>query len=765
MATLLEVGTGRVAVVATFYKVSELLGVGRYSEVYKAFDTNSQTDVALKLYSGFDQAAHDMAKAEEATLAQIGKLNSEYFPRLRRSARHRVHNRNHPVLILELASYVGTSGQKSVFSVKDIVPNAGNSSTPKPDPDFWASESVVRWIIHLVQGVKQLHELGFIHRDIKPANILVKRPAGQSGSVPLFLDFNSATSVGAQSSRGTPRYLPPEVGSGKRTAPAASDDLWAVAMVAWEIIHGQESSPENASTPHDHIAGSIPEPFIDVIRQALLISPESRYMSADDLLAALETAVGSDTDAGGELTTDEVARARASMERIRFAMWQALAPPGELVVPKEVEDAVTTAIAWLTEEDTQSLDLVAELVRLGPLAIPICLQQGYRLSQDTPAYNEIVNAIVQLSSSDSSVALRSIDKFALSSNLGVRALCWAVCEALHYFPEMMLDSLKGDEGLLLADERLKIADLCIRFSTRKSAVLALVKYMCREYILDRARFHSLCATVARRMHELQLRDESGNTGSTPQQPLAVRQLITPLLIAQDTEQCVWRELREFEQIPDVAKLETEKGLIELMAEAFAATGSAALEILKTGKVPRNTGPSNLPVFRRFAAKLAATNPAALAWLKSESSRDFDAQTALKSVSRDSEAELESPEQLLAEYLGSPEKRLFDKLRFWRTGAVLLRVKSHLLGAPTSLEVERILKLLKGHESRQRTAVVDVLLTHWATLSKADYATAVQVLTQFEVPAVLRSRATDVLNRELNGPHSSVARKGLEQLLR
>jgi hypothetical protein len=579
------------------------------------------------------------------------------------------------------------------------------------------------------------------------------------------LDFNSVASVGSQSSRGTPRYLPPEVMSGKRTAPAASDDLWAIAMVAWEMIHGQGSSPETGSTQHDHIAGSIPDAVIDVIRQALLVSPESRYQSAGDLVAAMESAARSDSDAEGEVTTDEVARARASMERIRLAMWQALAPPGELVVPKEIEDAVTTAIAWLSEEDTQSLDLVAELVRLGPLVIPICLQQGYRLSREKAAYSEIVQAIVQLSSADSTVAVRSIDTYALSSNLGVRALCWAVCQALQYFPEIMLDSLKGDEGLLLPDERLTIADLCIRFSKRKSAVLALVKYMCREYVLDRARYHGLCATVARRMHELQLRDELGTTASTPQQSMAVRQLITPLLIAQDTEQCVWRELREFEQIPDSAKDETEKGLIELMAEAFAATGSAGLEILKTGKVPRNTGPSNLPVFRRFAAKLAATNPAALAWLKSEAPRDFDAQRAVESVSRDSEAELESPEKVLAEYLRSGDKKLFDKLRFWRTGAVLQRVKSRLQSAPSSLEVDRILKLLKGHESRQRAAVVDVLLTHWAMLSKADYATAVQVLTQFEVPSALRSRARDMLNRELSGPHSSAARKGLEQLLR
>jgi hypothetical protein len=581
----------------------------------------------------------------------------------------------------------------------------------------------------------------------------------------MFLDFNSAASVESQSLRGTPRYLPPEVVSGKRTAPTVSDDLWAIAMITWEMIHGQGSSPENGPSQHEHITGLIPDSVIDVLRQALSISPELRCQSASDLVAALESAARSDSDAEGELTTDEVARARASMERIRFAMSQALAPPGELVVPKEIEDAVTTVIAWLSEEDTQSLDLVAEVVRLGPLAIPVCLQQGYRLPREKVAYDEIVRAIVQLSSADSTIATRSIDKYALSSNLGVRALCWAVCEAMHYFPEIMLDSLKGDEGLLLPEERLKIADLCIRFSTRKSAVLALVKYMCREYILDRARYHDLCITVARRMHELQLRDEPTTTANTQQQSIFVRQLITPLLIAQDTEQRVWRELREFDQISDFAKDETEKGVIELMAEAFAATGSAGFEILKTGKVPRTTGPNNLPVFRRFAAKLATRDSIALAWLKSQAPRDLDAHRAMESLSRDSEPEQESPENLLLEYLHVGDKKLFNKLRFWKTGAVLQRIKSRLQGELSSLELHRVLMLLKGHESRQRTAVLDVLLAHWTTLSKVDYATAVQVLTQFEVPSAFLSRAKDMLNRDLSGPHSPAARKGLELLLR
>ena len=122
--------------------------------------------------------------------------------------------------------------------------------------------------------------------------------------------------------------------------------------------------------------------------------------------------------------------------------------------------------------------------------------------------------------------------------------------------------------------------------------------------------------------------------------------MTPLLIAQDTEQCIWEELQEFDDIPDAEKEDTERGLIELMAEAFAATGPAGLEIIQNGKVPRTAGSNNLPVFRRFAAKLAASNADALIWLQKQAQLNKEAKRALETFTRDSETAGESPHQLL-----------------------------------------------------------------------------------------------------------------------
>jgi hypothetical protein len=654
---LLPIEGGRVITVATFYKVSKKLDSGRFSEVYEAFDTHHQADVALKLYTGFDLNAHELAQNEVSVLTRLGELNCEYFPRLRRSAKHRIQNQNHPLLVLELGAYAGADGQKWVLSLNDVIPETGTTiSKEEPDADFWAGDSLIRWVTHMVQAVKELHSAGIVHRDLKPANILLKRGAGQSEAVPFILDFNiAAASPDSDRRGGTIRYLPPEVTTGRRQAPSPVDDLWAIAMVAWELIYGQGASPEFPCSPHGRVTGSIPNAFVDALRRALCLNPESRFPNANEFLQALEAAAAPPVpaDAAPVLTSNEVMQARTAMARIRRVIGEAISPPGEIFIPKEIHDAVTTAIAWLLQEETQSLNLVDEIARLGPVAVPVCLQQGYRLKRDSTSYNELVMAIAKLGALDQKLAQRSVDLHALSSNIGVRRLCWRVCEALEYFPEILLDSLTGDEGVLLPEERLRIAELCIRFCKDRSAVLALDKYLCREYILDPNRYNEL-SVLARRMTELKF----------PQ---------TALLIAEDSQNCIWQELKEFAKVPAGYLEDLERGVIELMADAFAATGDAGLEVLKGGKLKRTAGERALPLFRRFATKLGRRNPQARSWLIKEASLhpgDPDLQEVVQKLATRASEGRDSPVTLLHEYLHTGSRGAFNKLRFSKSAQVL-----------------------------------------------------------------------------------------------
>lgn len=99
------------------------------------------------------------------------------------------------------------------------------------------------------------------HRDIKPENIFLSRAAG--AEVPKVLDFGVAKFVSASAATqsmtatgvgqlvGTLRYMSPEQLRGEPAA--ASWDLWALAVVAYEMLVG-EYPFEGATMPEWHAA-------------------------------------------------------------------------------------------------------------------------------------------------------------------------------------------------------------------------------------------------------------------------------------------------------------------------------------------------------------------------------------------------------------------------------------------------------------------------------------------------------------------------------
>ena len=81
----------------------------------------------------------------------------------------------------------------------------------------------------LCDGLKYIHNMGFIHRDIKPDNIVL-----QFG-VPKICDFGWANDCGeldlCKSYCGTPLYLSPEMI--RKQYYGRSVDVWAVGLVVY----------------------------------------------------------------------------------------------------------------------------------------------------------------------------------------------------------------------------------------------------------------------------------------------------------------------------------------------------------------------------------------------------------------------------------------------------------------------------------------------------------------------------------------------------
>jgi serine/threonine-protein kinase len=94
-------------------------------------------------------------------------------------------------------------------------------------------------------AVDAAHRRQLVHRDLKPENIFLV--CGDLGETPKVLDFGIAKVLSAESPSsdldtrlgamvGTPRYMAPEQLRGG--APQPSWDVWALALVAYEMLTG-----------------------------------------------------------------------------------------------------------------------------------------------------------------------------------------------------------------------------------------------------------------------------------------------------------------------------------------------------------------------------------------------------------------------------------------------------------------------------------------------------------------------------------------------
>ncbi len=152
-------------------------------------------------------------------------------------------------------------------------------------------------LIRTLQALSYLHRRGILHRDLKPTNVLV------TGGQVKVLDFGlSVTHEQAKASSGrttgTLAYMAPELLD--QEPPSVASDLYAVGLIAYELFVGRYPfNLDNINTMINEIIKGDPEiptsldPAIAaVVRKLTSKSPAQRYGSADEVIAALSSAIG-----------------------------------------------------------------------------------------------------------------------------------------------------------------------------------------------------------------------------------------------------------------------------------------------------------------------------------------------------------------------------------------------------------------------------------------------------------------------------------------
>ncbi|MBF2067046.1 MAG: YARHG domain-containing protein [Calothrix sp. C42_A2020_038] len=171
---------------------------------------------------------------------------------------------------------------------------------------LWTENQVRELLIHLLPVLSYIHSKHIIHRDIKPDNIILRNNPeegiGIQSSVPVLIDFGAVresmgtilNSQGTPTSSiviGTPGYMPSEQAAGR---PTYSSDLYSLGMTAIYLLTGKqpyelETDVQTGEIIWYDFASHVSPILKQIIDKAIRYHPRERYLSADEMLSALQS--------------------------------------------------------------------------------------------------------------------------------------------------------------------------------------------------------------------------------------------------------------------------------------------------------------------------------------------------------------------------------------------------------------------------------------------------------------------------------------------
>ena len=253
------------------YRITDILGRGGYSIVYKGYHMDLNRPVAVKMLN------HDMALNPEfsANFRQeaqtIASLNNENIIKI-----YDIEERYRTIfIIMELLDGM---------TLRQIIENTGPIS----------EKETVKILLNICNGLQYAHAKGLVHQDIKPGNIFILPDGGVK-----ILDFGLACPCGTETFlSGTPYYMSPEQVECLPVDERA--DLYALGVTAYEMLTGQRPFKEQDpfTVMNLHVNQAIPDPahvkpeIHEVLRQFIRRScarqPDRRYPSISTAIDALE---------------------------------------------------------------------------------------------------------------------------------------------------------------------------------------------------------------------------------------------------------------------------------------------------------------------------------------------------------------------------------------------------------------------------------------------------------------------------------------------
>ena len=259
------------------YQIIKSIGEGGMANVYLAYDTILDRNVAVKILRG-DLASDD-----------------KFVRRFQREALS-ASSLNHPNIV-EVYDVGEDNG--NYYIVMEYIEGKHLKELIKKRGKLTLSE-VVDIMLQITDGMSIAHDSYIIHRDIKPQNIMIL----ENGLVKIT-DFGIAMAMNASqltqtnSVMGSVHYIPPEQASGKGAS--LQSDIYSMGIVMYELLTGLlPFRGENAvEIALKHLKEAIPDikeelpnlptSLENIILRSTAKNPKNRYTDAREMHEDLKT--------------------------------------------------------------------------------------------------------------------------------------------------------------------------------------------------------------------------------------------------------------------------------------------------------------------------------------------------------------------------------------------------------------------------------------------------------------------------------------------
>ncbi|MEA2810885.1 MAG: hypothetical protein QOJ17_5026, partial [Rhodospirillaceae bacterium] len=220
------------------YEILGVLGQGGFGITYRARDTQLDRDVALKEYLPVALAVRQDGASvlpRSTEVAEDFDWGRERFIEEGRTLAT-LHEAPSIVQVFDFLEENGTA-----YIVMELLRGETLEERIKAEGPLSPAElDAILW--PLLEGLRQVHEIGFLHRDIKPANVLL----GDENR-PTLIDFGASRAAMADRTVAmtaifTPGYAAPEQFSSAKQGPWT--DIYGLAATLYHAITGK--APPNA---------------------------------------------------------------------------------------------------------------------------------------------------------------------------------------------------------------------------------------------------------------------------------------------------------------------------------------------------------------------------------------------------------------------------------------------------------------------------------------------------------------------------------------